>query len=533
MSCVTEADCDQNNLCNGPPTCIDKQCVYGSPLIVDDKNACTADACDEATGEVTHTPKKVGDGDPCTIDTCDPATGVKNEPIAGCAGCTDDASCDDSNPCTKDICGKDTNCSHTNLESGEECNSSGGCLQAGKCDGKGVCVDGQPKPKPTATLCEQVICTEKGEWAAVQKPIVATSKCDDFSCDPNTGTIVVTPKDMSDGDPCTTDTCDPDTGKPVHEIIKACDGCKVDTDCTDANPCTKDKCEVSTGNCLPSEPLTGTTCSAATVCKTAGTCDAGTCKTQNAPGVDDNDDCTEDTCSVGTGIVHTPVDKDECCSGDAHCKVQIEPSGASAATCHVGGICDTATHRCEPSKETTRVDASDCTLDLCNTSTGEVTHPRDMSASGCCAEDADCVGGAVGNHCFTNGTCNKTTFKCEGRVDKAEIPASTLCSKYECDNGTVTEHSNGSNTNGCCTADLDCYGYEAGEQCFGPTTCADHFQCGGRSGNIRPSPDNSCTTYKCNPGTGEWVGCCATGATPGECAICLENPNALLCGKLQ
>lgn len=49
-----------------------------------DENACTVDTCDDATGEVTHTPytaEDLDDGDDCTLDSCDPLWGPKHSNI--------------------------------------------------------------------------------------------------------------------------------------------------------------------------------------------------------------------------------------------------------------------------------------------------------------------------------------------------------------------------------------------------------------------------------------------------------------------
>ncbi|MBI3203074.1 MAG: hypothetical protein HYZ29_16170, partial [Myxococcales bacterium] len=106
--------CDDADLCNGGETCDGSgTCEPGTPPSVDDGNACTVDACNAQTG-VSHTPVAAGtacaDGDVCngseqcdaggtcqagaplvvddanvcTTDACDPQGGVSHTPIAGC-----------------------------------------------------------------------------------------------------------------------------------------------------------------------------------------------------------------------------------------------------------------------------------------------------------------------------------------------------------------------------------------------------------------------------------------------------------------
>lgn len=106
--------CSDGNPCNGLELCnSDRFCVAGTPPVVSDGNPCTADSCDPLLG-VVHTPVPVGtscsdgnvcngvevcaaggvcvagaplvedDGDPCTADACDPITGVSHTFITGC-----------------------------------------------------------------------------------------------------------------------------------------------------------------------------------------------------------------------------------------------------------------------------------------------------------------------------------------------------------------------------------------------------------------------------------------------------------------
>jgi phosphohistidine swiveling domain-containing protein len=57
-SVVTE-ECSDANVCTGQETCSAGACGSGTPLTVDDQNACTVDACDPSAG-VSHTPLAQG-----------------------------------------------------------------------------------------------------------------------------------------------------------------------------------------------------------------------------------------------------------------------------------------------------------------------------------------------------------------------------------------------------------------------------------------------------------------------------------------
>ncbi|APR88555.1 hypothetical protein A7982_13904 [Minicystis rosea] len=75
--CSTDADCSDNDVCNGIETCVGGGCQAGTPLTCDD-------------------------GDACTTNACNPTTGC-NYPSNGLC-CTTNADCDDDRPCTADSC---------------------------------------------------------------------------------------------------------------------------------------------------------------------------------------------------------------------------------------------------------------------------------------------------------------------------------------------------------------------------------------------------------------------------------------------
>ncbi|MEK7756219.1 MAG: hypothetical protein AAB385_03300, partial [Planctomycetota bacterium] len=67
--------CSNGLFCDGTETCHPTLgCVPGTPPNCNDGNACTTDACTQASG-CTHTPINCNDGNVCTTDTCDPTTG--------------------------------------------------------------------------------------------------------------------------------------------------------------------------------------------------------------------------------------------------------------------------------------------------------------------------------------------------------------------------------------------------------------------------------------------------------------------------
>jgi hypothetical protein len=66
--------CSDGSLCTRDDACTDGICL-GTPLDCDDRDACTFDACDAATGFCSNAPVDCDDGDACTVDECLPDDG--------------------------------------------------------------------------------------------------------------------------------------------------------------------------------------------------------------------------------------------------------------------------------------------------------------------------------------------------------------------------------------------------------------------------------------------------------------------------
>ncbi len=108
---------------------------------VDDGDPCTEDVCSSTTGDVSHT-IMVGascdvDGTVCNgEDTCD-AAGV-------CIPGTPPVVDDDGNPCTLDACDPALGVVHTPKPAGASCSDGLLCNGAERCDGAGTCMPGAP-----------------------------------------------------------------------------------------------------------------------------------------------------------------------------------------------------------------------------------------------------------------------------------------------------------------------------------------------------------------------------------------------------
>src|SRR5438552_10713878 len=95
--CVSGADCDDGNFCNGFETCVDNQCTPGTAPSCDDHDVCTDDSCDPQLG-CLHVPNT----DPCDdgvfcngTDTCsDGMCTHSGDPCTGGPEC--DNTCDEA-----------------------------------------------------------------------------------------------------------------------------------------------------------------------------------------------------------------------------------------------------------------------------------------------------------------------------------------------------------------------------------------------------------------------------------------------------
>ena len=151
------ASCDDGNYCTAKDTCDATGTCKGTAASCDDGNGCTTDTCDSKTGKcqyalftgdcddgkkctindscdvgvcVSGPAQPCDDGDACTTDACDNATGqCKFAAVANCvASCTSDGDCGDGNPCTVDSCDLATNkCKVQTSADGAVCGSNATC----------------------------------------------------------------------------------------------------------------------------------------------------------------------------------------------------------------------------------------------------------------------------------------------------------------------------------------------------------------------------------------------------------------------
>jgi len=182
-------------------------------VAVDDGNACTADACDPATGAVTHAPVPVDDGNPCTIDACSPATGaISHAPVP----------VDDGDACTADACNPAT----------------GAITHA-------------PVPVDDGDACTADACNP-ATGAITHAPVSVDdgNACTADACNPASG-VTHTPLPVDDGVACTADACNPLTGAISHT--------PQDAACPAGQTCSATLgCQTPAAGCGALQPVAGT-----------------------------------------------------------------------------------------------------------------------------------------------------------------------------------------------------------------------------------------------------------------------------------
>ncbi len=264
--------CEDGATCTVEGACAAGTCK-GKPLACGDDNPCTADVCTQGLG-CTYPPllgsETCDDGDACTSgDSCVEGTCL-GKPV----------NCDDKEPCTADACDVAKGCSHTALTASDAapapCSDDDACTEGDACKA-GACVAGPAANCDDGNACTLDTCdTLAGcAWLPTQNPCCTglTNICDDGDpcttdlCDPGSGgcSTATNSAICNDGSACTTkDTCDKGTCK--GSALK----------CDDGSPCTADACDPKKG-CVFSPTAEGKPCDDGDVCSKGDACTAGTC----------------------------------------------------------------------------------------------------------------------------------------------------------------------------------------------------------------------------------------------------------------
>jgi hypothetical protein len=458
--------CDDGSKCTTSDVCANGKCS-GTNVDCDDGNVCTDNACDASTGcTVTVVSKPCDDGSACTTgDLCS---------AGKCSGMT--MNCDDKNPCTVDSCDPFKGCTAKPVDA--LCDDDNPCTLGDVCKG-GACLPGQPKLCESGSACIKATCglvDGKCKFSDVDNG----SPCDDDSACTQQDVCALgdckgVKVDCDDKKACTIDTCTAVAGCLHVPATTACDDgnactsgdvCK-DANCTagavvkcdDNNPCTKDACSVKVGGCaFDATSLDGTACDAdGSVCTSADQCVGGTCVPGQKLNCDDANACTLDVCDAVSGCAHSNTST-SCNADDNACTADVCKGGK--CTAGPPPACD---------------DNNTCTVDGCNSKTGECLHDAPPTESQVCDADSNvctavdtcvkgaCVAGSKLN-CDDANVC--TDDSCDPKVgckhlantaacdaDGSACTMGDACTKATCKTGTTISCDDGNPcTNDVCAA---------------------------------------------------------------------------------
>lgn len=138
--------CDDGDPCTVGESCRKGMCVGGGPRDCDDRNDCTSDDCDPASGCVNRPIEDqatcFADANRCRAGLCEGGTCVHVK----------DVECEDHDPCTRDRCDPSHGCLHE-AQSNVPCDDGNRCTKDDQCNG-GKCI-----PGPKVTCDDQDACT--------------------------------------------------------------------------------------------------------------------------------------------------------------------------------------------------------------------------------------------------------------------------------------------------------------------------------------------------------------------------------------
>ena len=421
-----------NNVCTGQDACADGDCVPGTLIDCNDKNACTTDSCDPKGGCVnTPAAGSCDDGNECTTaDTCGGGN-CKGKDIDVKAVCTD------SNECTNDSCDKLKGCQHENVNNDNKCDDGSQCTVSDTCQngvckgGTNVCacsVDSDCKDKEDGNACNGTLFCDKSGGVSQCKVNPTTI----VSCDTSTDNFCKKTACNTQNGKCEADlkadktACDAD-----GSVCSAGDTCQAgkcaagpQLPCEDNSVCTIDSCDPKTG-CVHQAKAGG--CDAdGDACTVDDACAAGVCKVGKTKDCSDGTACTDDSCNKADGkcvyknVVTSCDDGSKCTVGD---KCGVDKS--SAYTCLSGALLD-----CD--------DTNPCTVDSCDKDKG-CTHTINDSIT------VACFSGDPKNRGVGICADGKQKCKADGTLDKCvgstlPAPGKELCDSKDnnCD-GTTDE----------------------------------------------------------------------------------------------
>ncbi|MGE0791726.1 MAG: putative metal-binding motif-containing protein [Sandaracinaceae bacterium] len=273
------------------------------------------------------------------------------------------------------------------------------------------CDDGEPPPSdagpPPPVECagdaDGTACGTGGAQICLGGACV-DSTCGDGFVDEAHG------EECDDGNEVAFDGCDP----PSCTLT-----CGNDTDCDDGLACNGvEQCDVGTYTCGPGTPQAdGTACSTTEVAD--GVCGSGVCL---EPGCGNAVTEPGESCDDGAD-----GDPDDGCTDTCTFSCIVDPDCDDSDVCNGNETCDLTTHVCQPATDLDCDDASPCTTDTCDATSGCVHALIDVDMDGFASDTL----GSCGTDCddmdntsypMATELCDTVDHDCNGDPNPPVVP---------------------------------------------------------------------------------------------------------------
>ena len=432
--------------------------------------ACIQGLCCPSCGVLTKTGPACAKGDGTGPNQC-------GAPGTICANCA-------TNACQVPVC--DPNklvCANTAIPDGDGCSiGTGACLGGTCCRGcmdanhacqqtntttacglssatAGLvkCEDCSDTNSCTADACVSGACMAPyigdGQSCSDQNACNGDEICGNGQCKAGSA------PNCDDQNPCTVDSCDAvkgcvntpvEAGTSCDSDGDACNGvntcvgsvCTPGTavDCDDNNICTDDSCTKATGKCV-NAPNT-LACSDNNLCTVTDKCANGKCVGTGAPNCDDHQDCTSDSCDPALGCQNKAVANDTVCDDGNAC--------STGDKCTNGKCLSTGGKSCD--------DSNPCTKNQCDPAVSVCTFPAETNGTPCvsdkCHQNSTCEGGAcaqgVAINCDDSNPC--TADSCDPTTGCKHVNADGL----DCSDNDACTHNDKCQTGKCVGVTVVC-----------------------------------------------------------------------------
>ena len=466
--------CDDGAWCTVDETCSGSVCKGKPRSCVGASNVCNVGVCDELSKACVANPRADGtscssDGNACTDDQC--IAGACDHP-ANTEPCDDGTACTFGDVCTATVCtGQAYVCNDGVACTVDACRGDGTCtttVQQGSCLIGGVCVaSGQAKSNAPCLACIP------GQANIAWSPLTNGAAC-------------------SDGNDCTLiDSCQGGTCMGANPVQ-----CPVPDQCHLAAVC-----DPASGACPNPAKADGSSCSDGNPCTQSDTCQGGACLGGAS------------SCACQVTADCAKEEDGNACNGTLVCIANscvIDP-GTVVSCAPSGNVCSVTA--CEPS---TGKCASKPVANGTSCSDGNACTQADTCQSGTCT-GANPVTCSALDQCHTAGTCN---------------PATGVCSNPDKANGTSCSDGN------ACTQTDTCQGGACSGAnpvtCSGATQCIEAGTCNSATGACAyPNKANgtSCSDGNACTQTDTCQGGACSGASPVTCSGATQCTEAGTCNS--